>query len=112
MWANRRGHETIYTNNNNGQITAKQFADGSLTLYGYDFQGNLTNAATFDTNLGPLELSTMTYDGSNRLTQITYPGGKYLTFTYDSNHRRTSSTDQLGHSLYYFYDDAGRLTSL
>ena len=111
-WTNRRGHQTIYTNNNNGQITAKQFADGSLSLYAYDFQGNLTNAATFDTNLNTLELSIMTYDGSNRLTQITYPGSKYLNFTYDSNGRRFSSTDQLGHSLYYFYDDAGRLQSM
>jgi len=54
----------------------------------------------------------MIYDGSNRLAQITYSGGKYLNFIYDSNGRRTSSTDQLGHCLYYYYDDAGRLTSM
>ena len=83
-WINRRGRPNRFTNNNNGQITAKQFADGSLTSYALDAQDNLTNAATFDTNLNPLELSTMTYDGSNRLAQITYPGGKYLNFTYDS----------------------------
>ena len=111
-WKNRRGHQTIYTNNVNGQITGKQFADGSLTSYSYDSQGNLTNAATFDTNLSLLELSTMTYDGSNRLVQITYTGSEYLNFTYDSDGRRISSTDQLGHSLYYTYDDAGRFQSM
>ena len=42
----------------------------------------------------------MTYDASNRLTQIDYPGGKYLSFTYDSSNRRISSVDQLGHSCF------------
>jgi RHS repeat-associated protein len=111
-WTNRRGHQTIYTNNNYGQITAKQFADGSLTSYAYDPQDNLTSAATFNTNQSPLEVSTMAYDGSNRLVQITYPGGKYLTFAYDSNGRRTSSVDQLGHQLDYSYDGQGRLRSM
>ena len=111
-WNNRRGHQTFYTYNNNGQVTGKYFADGSETLYAYDSQGDLTNAATFGSILNPLESSTMIYDGSNRLSQITYPSGKYLVFTYDSTGRRTSSTDQLGHSLYYSYDAAGRLSSM
>ncbi len=111
-WTNRRGHQTIYTNNNYGQITAKRVADGSLVSYAYDAQHNLTSAATFNTNQSPLELSTMAYDGGNRLVEITYPGGKYLTFAYDSNGRRTSSVDQLGHQLNYTYDGQGRLRSM
>ena len=111
-WTNRRGHQALYTFNGNGQVTAKYFADGSVTSFGYDAQGNLTNASTFDTQLNPLESSTMSYDTNNRLSQITYPGGKFLSFTYDQNGRRTSSLDQLGHRLEYFYDLAGRLTAM
>jgi RHS repeat-associated protein len=111
-WINRRGHQASYTYNNFGQVTAKHFADGSMTTYAYDSQGNLTNAATFDTSLTLLESSAMSYDGSNRLARITYPGGKYLAFTYDSAGRRLSSTDQLEHALFYSYDTAGRLSSM
>jgi RHS repeat-associated protein/uncharacterized repeat protein (TIGR01451 family) len=111
-WNNRRGHQTFNTFNDNGQVTGKYFADGSETSYEYDGHGNLTNASTFDTELNQLESSSMSYDGSNRLTQITYPGGKYLNFTYDSTGRRTSSVDQLGHQLAYYYDVAGRLASM
>jgi len=112
-WDNRRGHQTFYTFNNNGQVTGKYYADGSETSYEYDGQGNLTNASTFDAELNPLESSSMSYDNSNRLVQITYPGGKYLTFGYDSaTGRRISSVDQLGHQLTYYYDVAGRLQSI
>jgi RHS repeat-associated protein len=111
-YLNRRNHLTIYTNNANGQLTAKQFADGSLTTYSYDPNGNLTNHTTYDTNQNVLIPVSMTYDGSNHLAQIDYPGGKFLAFTYDSAGRRTSSVDQLGHTLYYYYDAAGRLQSM
>jgi len=111
-WNNRRGHQTFYTFNSNGQVTGKYFADGSETDYTYDTLGNLTNASTFDSELNLLESSSMSYDGSNRLVQITYPGSKYLNFTYDANGRRTSSVDQLGHQLDYYYDVAGRLESM
>ena len=111
-WNNRRGHQTFYTVNNNGQVTGKYFADGSATAYSYDAKGNLTNSITYDTILNPLESVSMTYDSSNHLARMDYPGGKYLTFTYDSNGRRLSSLDQLGHRLNYSYDVAGRLQSM
>jgi RHS repeat-associated protein/uncharacterized repeat protein (TIGR01451 family) len=111
-WKNRRGHETFYTYNDNGQVTAKYFADGAVTDYAYDASGNVTNAFTYDAQLFPLESVSMTYDTSNRLTRVDYPGDKFLAFTYDSTGRRTSSVDQLGHQLSYFYDAAGRLQSM
>ncbi|HXR47355.1 MAG TPA: RHS repeat-associated core domain-containing protein [Candidatus Limnocylindrales bacterium] len=111
-WQNRRGHETFYTCDNSGRVTGKYFADGSATEYTYDTRGNLTNSTTYDTILNPLESVSMTYDASNRLARMDYPGGKYLTFSYDSAGRRTSSLDQLGHRLDYYYDVAGRLQSM
>ncbi len=111
-WKNRRGHQTAYTVKDNGQITGKHFADGSATESSYDSQGNLTNSTTYDPALNPLESVAMTYDSSNHLTRMDYPGGKFLSFTYDSNGRRLSSVDQLGHTLNYYYDQPGRLVSM
>jgi RHS repeat-associated protein/uncharacterized repeat protein (TIGR01451 family) len=111
-WQNRRGHETFYTYDNDGRVTAKYFADGAMTDYAYDTRGNLTNTATYDPQLFPLESVSMAYDASNRLARIDHPGGKFLAFTYDIEGRRASSVDQLGHRLSYTYDLAGRLQSL
>ena len=93
-------------------MTGKYFADGSASEFSCDTLGRLTNSTTFDTQLNPLETVDMVYDFSNRLSRITYPGGKYLAFTYDENGRRLSSVDQLGHALFYTYDTAGRLQSM
>ncbi len=111
-WTNRRGRQTAYSFNNYGQITGKTFADGSSVSYSYDGQANLVNTTTYDSSSNALEAVNMTYDPSNRLTQIDYPGGKYLAFTYDSSNRRISSVDQLGHKLLYTYDAAARLQAL
>lgn len=111
-WTNRRGNAISYTYNASGRLTSKTFADGSRAEYAYDARGNLTSATTLDPGLSPLETSVMTYDGNDRLTNITATGGKWLSFTYDAAGRRASSVDQLGHQLTYSYDAAGRLESL
>ena len=111
-WRNRRGGETIYSYDEAGRVTAKYFEDGSMATYFYDDHGNLTEAATYDPFLAPLEASLMTYDAHDRLTRLEYPGGKFLAFAYDSAGRRASSLDQLGHQLTYHYSAAGRLESM
>jgi RHS repeat-associated protein len=54
----------------------------------------------------------MSYDSADRLTNIAFTGGKWLSFAYEAAGRRASSLDQLGHRLTYAYDAAGRLDSM
>ena len=111
-WTNRRSRPISYGYDAAGRITNKAFADGSRMTYAYDTHGDLTNAATLNTGLSPLDSSAMSYDSNDRLTNIIFTGGKWLSFTYDSAGRRASSLDQLGHGLTYHYDAAGRLQSM
>jgi YD repeat-containing protein len=58
-------------------------------------------------------VATYTYDGSSRLTLVTYPDGSALNFTYDSNSNVLSVTDSQGKLLEaHTYDSQNRgLTS-
>ncbi len=122
-WTNRRSNLISYAYDAAGRLTAKTFLnprpDCAAMSYAYDHRGNLTNAATHpvqppgqDPPLPPTTSAAMSYDAGDRLTNITYPGGKWLAFTYDTAGRRASSLDQLGHRLTYAYDAAGRLDSM
>ncbi|MBK6562051.1 MAG: RHS repeat protein, partial [Dehalococcoidia bacterium] len=52
------------------------------------------------------------YDDIGRRTSITYPGGSnQVTYGYDNANRLTSVTDWNSNSTTYSYDDAGRMTS-
>ena len=104
---NRRGQEILYSYNDRGQIVSQINPDAEVPIeYTYDAQGNLDTVT--DGN-GTIDLD---YDESDRLTKITYPGGRFLEYTYDEGDRRTSLTDQNGNQVNYAYDDAGRLASL
>ena len=46
---------------------------------------------------------------AGKLTKITTPNGRYLTFTYDASNRITQVTDILGRMIVYTYDASGRL---
>jgi len=111
-WTNRRSKPISYAYNLNGQLTNKVFADGSRMTYAYDLRGNLTNAVTLNSQLSTLNSAAMSYDSGDRLTNIVFDGGRWLSLTYDSAGRRASSLDQLGHRLTYHYDAAGRLESM
>lgn len=112
-WTNRRGRTTNYEYDPNGRITAKVYADNSRIDYAYDeLRGNLLSAEEKDSNGLTIATTTFTYDASDYLTQIDYPGGRYLVFAYDQAGRRKSSVDQLGHTLIYHYDAVGRLENV
>jgi RHS repeat-associated protein len=74
--------------------------------YSYDAHGNLVAATDA---LGTIRL---TYDAADRLTQITYPSGRFLQYTYDARGRRIRMVDQAGFTLQYSYDAIGRLAGL
>ena len=101
-----RGQATNLNYNSEGLLTSEQFSDGTHVVFGYDAHRNLITA-TDSTGT-----TTLAYDSSDRLIQITDPEGHYLKFTYDSYGRRTQSVDQTGYTVNYQYDSAGRLAGL
>jgi len=80
----------------NGEQRVFSYTSGSLTSI-IDRNGNTTQ---------------LTYDGSNRLTTITDPVSRTLSFTYGSSYSNflvTGVSTSVGISLSYSYDSQGRL---
>ncbi len=101
------GNQTINTYDAHNLLVRQEFADGSRADYTYDAHRNLataTNAA--GTTIYDYDLAT------DRLSKITYPGGRFLSFTYDAAGRRSKSVDQDGFTVNYSYDALGRLSGL
>ncbi|MHB8954814.1 MAG: RHS repeat-associated core domain-containing protein [Pirellulaceae bacterium] len=103
---NRRGLTVLYTYDVNGLVRTKELPSGVRIEYVYDARGNLLSAT------GPAGATVMEYDAADRMTKITYPGGRFLEFSYDAGGRRIQSTDQSGFSVHYRYDAPGRLEEL
>jgi RHS repeat-associated protein len=103
---NRNGQPLSATYNSFGQVTHETFADASHFDYTYDAHNNLSTAT--DVN-GAI---TFTYESADRMTSVSYPGGKSLTFTYDAGGRRTRMVDQSGYTVNYVYTAAGELQKL
>src|SRR5581483_11481173 len=87
------------------------------TAYGYDPAGNQTTKQDPGGNCGgapPTGCTTMTYDGANQLTGITYSDGTTpnVTTAYDSLGRLTSNQNGAGKTINYRYDLRGNRTSI
>src|SRR5262249_28066166 len=105
-FVNRRGQALTATYNSFGQVTRESFADASHFDYTYDAHNNLATAADINGTI------TFTYDAADRMTSVTYPGGKSLTFTYDAGGRRAKMVDQSGYTINYLYTAVGQLQGL
>jgi RHS repeat-associated protein len=105
-YVNRNGQPATMTYNASGQTAHETFADGSHYDYTYDARNNLLTASD------ATGITTFTYDSADRMTSVSYPGGKSLTFTYDAGGRRTSMVDQSGYTVNYAYTPAGDLSQL
>ncbi|WP_418961257.1 IPT/TIG domain-containing protein [Streptomyces tritici] len=46
------------------------------------------------------------------ITQVTTPGGRWVSFTYDTQHRITGAKDNIGRTTSYTYDTLGRLETV
>ncbi len=103
---NANGATIAYTRDASGRILSETTSDGSVTRYAYDTRGNMMSAQ------GPDGTTTFTYDTGDRLTRVSYPGGRYLQYTYDAGGRRIRMVDQDGFTVDYSYDSAGRLVAL
>jgi RHS repeat-associated protein len=103
---NPNGQATSVTYNTAGQITSATVAGGTQFTFTYDLRGNLKTAA------GAAGTTSLSYDSGDRLTNISYPTGRYLQYAYDSAGRRIRMTDQSGFIVNYAYDSVGRLRQL
>ncbi|MFO0943396.1 MAG: RHS repeat-associated core domain-containing protein, partial [Pirellulales bacterium] len=103
---NQNGQVVSNTYDAFGQLTTETLADGTQYAFTYDLHGNLTQANGAAGNI------LLTYDSGDRLTSVTYPDGKSLTYAYDAGGRRVRMTDHQGHVTKYLYDAQGQLAGL
>jgi RHS repeat-associated protein len=103
---NRRGQTTRYQRDGQRRLSQVENPDATALDYTYDGQYRL---ATATSPAGTLALG---YDAANRVTDVTYPGGRSLHYTYDGLGRRTGMTDQDGFQVEYAYDAVGRLAAV
>jgi RHS repeat-associated protein len=100
------GHASHYTYDAAGNVLTATYADGSTITYTYDDHENLTSVTDAEGT------TTLSYNGNDWLTQITYPSGRYLKYTHDSAGRRIAMVDQTGYTVNYSYNALGQLVSL
>ena len=105
-WTNRRGRAIRQTFNSHNQLIATTFPDQAGEKLDYDAHRNLVSITN---NSGEI---TFAYDAADRLTQVTYPQGRFLKFTYDAAGRRSQLEDHSGFKTLYTYDALGRLARL
>ncbi len=105
-FTSRNGAVLSYTRNAAGRVTRRTFADGTHQDYTYDPRGNLLTATDASGT------TTFAYDAGDRLTRVSYPGGRFLAYTYDAAGRRIRMVDQDGFAVKYVYDAVGRLSDL
>ncbi len=103
---NRRNQVIDYHYDDHGLILRKDHADGTFETFTYDDRGNMLTA----TDEGGT--TTFTYDPADRLTNVTYPNGRFLQYTYDAGGRRIRLEDHTGFVIKYAYDAAGRIAEL
>ncbi len=103
---NRRGQAIQYSHNSKGKTTQKSIQGGSTVNYSYDDNGRLLS--TVDSR----GTTSFTYDASDRLIRVNYPGGKYVAYSYDGAGRKSSMTTQDGFNVMYQYNSLGRLAAI
>ncbi len=97
----------IWWNNGNWKLI---FPDGTLYFFpDAEFAATPYQAAVtgMQDRLG--NRLTLTRDSSARLTRITTPNGRWVSFTYDSYDRITQARDNIGRIVGYEYDAGSRL---
>jgi RHS repeat-associated protein len=98
---------TAYSYDNSGRLTETDdnaYGQSRKTVRVYDPLGRLISYTDEAGNtIG------YAYDQAGNLTQLTYPGGKVVSYSYDANNRLSTVTDWASRTTTYSYDDNGRL---
>jgi RHS repeat-associated protein len=98
------GLRRSYSYNSNAYLTGVTHPETGTTVYGRDLAGNLTSR-----QVGASGVTRYSYDGQNRLTAVTYPGGTpAVSNTYNKTHKLLSANASTG-SRSYRYDANGNL---
>jgi len=107
--ANEQASETYNADN---QVISSTAADGTVTTYQYDADGQLTGTIiTPVSGQGAVRTSSTRYDSRGNVISVTDADGNTTSYVYDANGQRVESTDANGNSTWYYYDTAGRLLS-
>ena len=102
---NARGAQAQFSYDSRGLVTEAIYPEGT-TSFTYDAHANLLTATDASGTIA------MEYDTADRMTKITYPDGKFLSYAYDTLGRRTEMADQAGFKVKYTYDAQGRLKDI
>jgi RHS repeat-associated protein len=103
----RLGNVTVYTYDNDGNVTKTEDAEGGVTEATYDAMGNKTS----DKNNVVTKPTFYTYDAlGNRLSE-TDPLGHKTTSTYNTRKQVTDIVDAKGIQTHNVYDTSGNLKS-
>lgn len=95
-----------FTRDNDGRVLTASEGSNVLTRV-YDSAGRLTSYTDSDGNVFGYQ-----YDSTNRLTVLTYPGGKTVSYSYDSAGRLSTVTDWANRVTTYTYDHDSRVTKI
>ena len=121
----KKGNQTSYTYDDQGNLTRIQQPEGLSFDFSYDEAGNLTrfvdakeNTLTMVYNQGddltevsyPIGSESFMYDGVGNMTSGTDPNGNTTSFLYDALDRITSIQDAMNHSFFFSYDANSNLT--
>lgn len=99
---NPAGHPTILSNYDaHGRAGRITDANGLATDYVYTPRGVIASSTTGS------ESTSYTYDGADKLIQVSRSGGLTITYTYDDALRLTGIADNLGNTVTYALDPAG-----
>jgi RHS repeat-associated protein len=101
----RSGQIISTSSNSRGQMVSRSY-DGVVENFTYTVAGNLETAT------GPTGTTSYSYDSADRLTGVSQPDGRSLTYLYNSGGQLAQMVDQAGFTVNYSYDSAGRLESV
>ncbi len=102
------GNITLFTYDNNGNVTSVKDALNQTMTYAYNNAFNTLKSYT--DNKG--NVYNLTYDANGNLTQLIEPGNLNYNATYNANGDIISSTDAKGNIYVYNYDTYGNPTTV
>jgi RHS repeat-associated protein len=103
----KNGNNTIYTYDNSGlMLERKVLETGDSVSYMYDEAGN--RKAMSDAS----GTSSYSYDGNNRIFEITKDGAAQISYSYDQVGNVTKVTDSKGNTVCYTYDNSNRMETV
>ena len=102
-----RGVLTSYVRDAAGQLTGRQYSDGTPRVtQAYDPAGNRNTMAD------GTGTTTQTYDAANQPLAVTNPSGKTVSYTWDAASDRATMVTPDGQTFTYIRDAAARLANL